>query len=152
MKESTKTFVLDGRKYEIELRYPESDRRRSTSNRSIAFVWEEIVDQIDDSMLQKAADVAGAETIYTKMGDFPLVDEAFKIHNAVIIAVKHRLLFRALLECVGAETMKGVTLTFSRKAGCKCGCSPGFIVRGLPLSLEIFVQRLKEKKEVKHAA
>jgi hypothetical protein len=40
------------------------------------------------------------------------------------------------LERVGAS-LEGCTVNWSQKAGCGCGCSPGFVVRGLRTDVHI---------------
>jgi hypothetical protein len=43
--------------------------------------------------------------------------------------------FRALIpqvcEAVGITNMQDLKFSWSQKAGCSCGCSPGFVVKGL---------------------
>jgi len=140
-------FKLDGRIYTAEV------RRNKVGDRgwakSIAYVWEDIADHLDDSMLEKAAEVSKAQSKRTKIGEFPLVDAAYKVHNALVIAIKHRILFTALLHL--CDDAAAVGMRFSRKAGCNCGCSPGFVLQGLGRGVSLFIER-KKVQEVKRAA
>jgi hypothetical protein len=38
------------------------------------------------------------------------------------------------------ERMKNADLSWSRTAGCSCGCSPGFILRGVKSHLDLYVE------------
>lgn len=60
---------------------------------------------------------------YTSRGEYPQVDAAFDRENRLTIKG-----WRSVCNAISDEI--GVTgVTFSRKAGCGCGCSPGFIAK-----------------------
>lgn len=83
------------------------------------------------------------ESVYTRRGEFPEVDRAFDKMNRMIIRVQRQIL-DAALKTLGVVVTKA---EFSQKAGCRCGCSPGFILRGLtPGNWYISVNR-KERSE-----
>ena len=78
------------------------------------------------------------ESIYTRRGDYPAVDRAFDAYNKSIVKAKREMLNSVLpLLCDAPEELK---ITFSRKAGCSCGCSPGFLIKGLPARTDIWVE------------
>ena len=56
---------------------------------------------------------------------------------------EERRLLVAAFEAMGVAGARPGT--WSRKMGCSCGCSPGFVVEGLPAAHELFVSVVKEK-------
>lgn len=62
-------------------------------------------------------------------GDGSAEDKAWKAYNRAEVANQRDLIEEALAQNPELATKLG-KLSFSRKAGCGCGCSPGFIAEG----------------------
>jgi len=76
-------------------------------------------------------DVGGmAKPEYTTRGDDPENDKRWRQYNWQEIKVM-RLFADAVLEdaCKALGVTELGVIHFSRKAGCSCGCSPGFVAR-----------------------
>jgi hypothetical protein len=88
------------------------------------------------------------EHIYTKRGDFPEVDKAWDKYNRSIVKAE-RIFVDTVREQLLKDTMGKAK--WSKKAGCFCGCSPGWIVDGEELrrhSIQVFIpKQLKLKLE-----
>lgn len=67
------------------------------------------------------------EPVYTRFGDDPANDSAWRKFNKLEVAAERVALDEALnlLQVLGYE-VDGIDPKFSRKAGCSCSCSPGF--------------------------
>jgi hypothetical protein len=93
-------------------------------------------------ILGPMATLVGAPSIYTKRGEFPTLDKAWDALNAEIVARKRVVLNAALGE-------KALGALYSRTAGCRCGCSPGFILASRN-GQDYFISEVKvsETKEV----
>ena len=63
-----------------------------------------------------------AEPPMTLRGDYPEIDRAWDKYNREVVKNK-----RALVAKADLEMLRDVKIRFSRKAGCSCSCSPGFI-------------------------
>lgn len=63
-----------------------------------------------------------AEPLMSFRGENPEIDRAWDKYNREVIKNK-----RALVAKADLEMLRDVKLRFSRKAGCSCSCSPGFI-------------------------
>ena len=74
--------------------------------------------------LEKIAKEEGADTIYTSLGDYPVLDKAWKKYNRELVKMMKEVAEKANLTNESGQPLK---LNYSRKAGCSCGCSPGFI-------------------------
>ena len=48
----------------------------------------------------------------------------------------------AAVKAVLAQTGLGTDAKFSYKAGCSCGCSPGYVIEGGPANTDLFVRPL----------
>lgn len=97
-------------------------------------------DRIDEAPLRATATALGLDNIYTQRGDHPVMDAAWDAHNATIVAVKsaHLDLAKGAVPWLNLSGAK-----FSRKAGCSCGCSPGFSVKsGIPMTVSVDVRRV----------
>lgn len=71
---------------------------------------------------------------YTIYGEDPENDKAWKKYNRAEVAIMKTKVTNMLHSFVDFD---GVTVKFSRKAGCSCPCSPGFVASVLlrnPLS------------------
>lgn len=98
--------------------------RSSTATRteqfaqSKAFVWGTSVPE--SVMVQPA---------YTTFGDNAENDKAWRKYNKLEVAAQRDALDEALAALEGVEVARhyaDLAPTFSRRAGCSCGCSPGF--------------------------
>ena len=62
---------------------------------------------------------------YSIKGEDPANDKLWKKYNRYEVAMQKKLIQKAIeLEMIPADVLDG--LVFSRKAGCQCGCSPGW--------------------------
>jgi hypothetical protein len=62
---------------------------------------------------------------WTMKGEDPANDKLWKKYNRYEVALQKKLIEKAIeLEMIPANVLED--LTFSRKAGCSCGCSPGW--------------------------
>ena len=113
----TERFRVGSRKYKAEYR---SDRGWAA-----AYVFEKSDDSTAE--LEALATSLGASTIHTKVGDFPELDAAWKAFNRAIV-IRQKAIVAAAMEVHG---LPAITPSFSRKRGCKCGCSPGFNLKPL---------------------
>lgn len=103
--------------------------RESTANNvRSAFVSVHLHDEPTDDHLDRLAAGLGALSKYTKRGDFPALDKAWDAHNKHLIRLQRAVLTDYF--AIAADTQP--EMRFSRKAGCSCGCSPGWLVKGLP--------------------
>jgi len=72
-----------------------------------------------------------AKPLYTHRGDDPENDKAWKSYNRDEVRVMRAFADRALPDACNALGIDvPIELKYSRKAGCSCGCSPGFIATG----------------------
>lgn len=62
---------------------------------------------------------------YTRKGEFPEIDKEWKAYNKAELQIEKKIIAKAvqdgLLDAKLAQELK-----WSRKAGCSCGCSPGW--------------------------
>jgi hypothetical protein len=144
MRETRKhvTFDVGGKTYEAELRGKDWSERRYAKAKG--FCWGPGDDREPSKEFRFLAEHIGAPSVYTSRGDFPALDKAFDKMNREIVAAK-REVFEAALKALGFEFAKG-QVKFSRKAGCSCGCSPGFIldVPGILWGETVFVNPVKK--------
>ena len=62
---------------------------------------------------------------YSRKGDDPINDKLWRKYNKMEVALQKKLIQKAIeLEMIPENVLED--LTFSRKAGCFCGCSPGW--------------------------
>lgn len=101
----------------------ERDRRRSNG---VAYLWGVPGPAETHGMVQPPHSIKG---------DDAANDAAWRKFNAQEIANQRAFLMRAL-DLAG---FKPTRVVWSRKAGCGCGCSPGFILRGFDLDISITV-------------
>jgi len=111
---ANETYTLKG----IVLdRFGDSVNRNQTKTR----VSMEIPSDVMETMI-------GVHPPYTMVGEDPENDKAWKAYNRAEV----RTMKAGLLEANAAFNFlpaDGWELTFSRKAGCSCGCSPAFILK-----------------------
>ena len=121
-------FVFEGKQVSAEFRdRAYSDARRTGLTKTLAFVT--VSPEPSDEEIREVANRLGLDTIYTERGKYPEVDRAFDRMNRRIIAEKRAVLEAALRRLVGG--LEALELQFSRQAGCGCGCSPGFRIKGM---------------------
>lgn len=77
-----------------------------------------------EEAISKEAGVKRDSLQFTRRGDNPAMDEAWDKWNRATVRLMKKEALRTLAE-VGHPEAK---VSFSRKAGCGCGCSPGFVV------------------------
>lgn len=90
-----------------------------------AFIWG--VPEPDDKELIRVAKEQGAPTVHTQRGQYPVLDKAWRKYNKEEVAGERVYLAAALL-ALGIDE-SACSISFSRTAGCHCGCSPGFIIK-----------------------
>jgi hypothetical protein len=66
-------------------------------------------------------------------------DQAEELKKPEVKSIAWRALRRALRKLNATHTSLPTKIAYSRKAGCSCGCSPGFIVKGLKSYSNIYV-------------
>lgn len=77
---------------------------------------------------------------YTKKGDDPQADADWKRYNREEI----RLMREVVEEAVAQDPVLAAQLgrfSFSRKAGCSCSCSPGFVAEGRGMQ-DVWISRI----------
>ncbi len=151
----SKTFTVGGRELKVMVLHASGRDRRELNKKATASVSNE-ADKLDEcGALAGLAKIAGAPSVFTKRGEYPLVDKGWDAINAHIVETKSKDL-RLALDQLGA---KDATFKFSRKAGCPCGCSPGFLLSGLGYGKTYYVEGkaaatmtgdVAESAEVKH--
>jgi len=124
-----KQVFFEGKVYDVGF-------RENNTTRSLAYVWGPGDDRNPSEEFAELAESVGAESVYTLRGEYPELDKAFDKMNREIVAEKRKVL-RAVLKALGEEDVKD---SFSRKAGCKCGCSPGFILKGYQKGMLMYVE------------
>lgn len=122
--------------YEAELRRRNDWRARPRKTR--AYVFGPGDDRNPSKEFRFLAEHIGAPSVYTRRGEWPALDKAFDVMNREIVAAKREVL-DAVLEKMDLGVEK---IQFSKKAGCSCGCSPGFIIDG-PWNQELYISREK---------
>jgi hypothetical protein len=65
---------------------------------------------------------------YSIKGEDPTLDKAWKQYNKVELLMQKRIINQAVRDGLLDESL-AKELKFSRKAGCQCGCSPGWKAR-----------------------
>jgi hypothetical protein len=116
------SFKHDGIKFKAQL------RRDGDKRKGIAYVWndEKHSNISPEKFVGPYAKILKLPHVYTKKGDHPIIDKAFALMNKLIVDRKTEVL-NVALEALGDEYAKSIgKWKFSRKAGCACGCSPGF--------------------------
>ena len=90
---------------------------------------------------------------YTIKGDFPDIDKAWKQYNRAELQIQKRIINQAVRDGL-LEDALAKELKWSRKAGCFCGCSPGWKARDfrrqsvwLTVTSPSKEQEKKEKKQ-----
>lgn len=136
-------FEVDGVRYKAEAR-PDPDARFGARARAFVFGPGDDVDA--QEILAPLAKLVGASSIHTKRGDYPALDKAWDIVNGEIVARKRKVLDAALRAFHASAGERGAR--FSRRAGCSCGCSPGFILDGIASRrMDLFVSVVKEQSK-----
>jgi len=134
-------FEYRGMRVEASIGFDDERARKRNASKAIAYVddgpdaWRKIpAPTIEDFPYLAYLD---HPTPYTRRGEFTEVDRAWDAHNREIVATKRAVLDRVLKQIV--DDASELEIKFSRKAGCACGCSPGFKIRGLSASIMIHV-------------
>lgn len=147
-------FKAGAHSYEAELRnsgfIPQAKKPR-------AFIWNVETGIDAGTVLRPIAEAVGAQSIYTARGEFPALDKAWDAYNASIVLLKRSILDEALAALSSTHPQaaswqaSSKEIKFSRKAGCRCGCSPGFVLPGLASHQDVtlFVQ-VAPKAEVEN--
>lgn len=103
-------------------------------------------DSIGTDMLVSAKKSLELDSIYTRRGESPEMDVLWDaLNRAQVAAMKAAAMSALIKKGFTVEDVKG--LTFSRKAGCSCGCSPGFLFKAsLATYAEFYVAPIEEKE------
>ena len=130
-------FVDGDRMVNVTVRRIDDDRKRSHGRAHVSN-WSDKLSGSD--VLTPFAKALGLDNPYTRRGDHPAMDKAWDAFNSIIIDSKTADLKIVLSKVAEQLPMyKDAQLQFSRKAGCPCGCSPGFILKGVPGHYTIWV-------------
>lgn len=134
-------FELGGRAYVATLGIDRDTKSRTSTAR--AYVHATPGDDINSQLvLEPFAKMVGSDTIYTQRDKFPALDKAWDALNQFIVDEKSKVLRAAIAVMTSSSEEEAAALKgfkFSRKAGCACGCSPGFVMPGLPNRSHLFV-------------
>lgn len=65
---------------------------------------------------------------YTRRGDFPEIDKEWKVYNKAELQTQKKIIAKAVQDGL-IDSKLAIELKFSKKAGCACGCSPGWKAR-----------------------
>lgn len=133
-------FACAGHVYEVTVRWSPEDRGKHMR----AFVWDGGAIEPNEEVLKQLASRRGHASHWTKRGEDKVMDSAWDAYNHLIVANKQALLEHALKLIEAPDTAK---YRWSRKAGCACGCSPGFVVEGVAKGFNMWIERMG--KEVK---
>lgn len=141
-------FLHKGILHEVFLREDDSHATRPWSYRRTtarAFMWSHVLDLPNDELEQ----IAKEEGVGLYDDTSPRLNKAWKAHNREEVSLMSDLL-DAALEVLNLH----ITYRFSRTAGCKCGCSPGFILNtefgcGLPEWVDVFISEVNPPKKEK---
>ncbi len=132
-------IVLESDIFQVTI-IPESDSWRPSSRRQRARVYvdDEVIDSLSDAYVYRALRDAEKqldnERRWSKRDLFPEVDRLYDALNREIARLKRTIALVIVTRLVNTqhiEPLSGkakVRGTFSRKAGCSCGCSPGVIL------------------------
>jgi len=165
-------FEHNGVKYELEFRMNTNKywERKEREKKGRAFVWipdseehDRLVAEIEDELKRiqdecRKAHKKMPKYINTRRGEFPTIDKAWNALNRQIVREEKAVLeagLEASKEVLDERSLDQEVLdynpieaypkvqTFHRKAGCGCGCSPGFILHNMN-GYEIFINEVKE--------
>lgn len=137
------TFFVNGKAFtaerRVETRYWSADGRKKAR----AYVWG--ATEPDMKALEELANTQGLDSPYTTRGDDPVMDKAWSKFNREIVKNQRQVLNAAL----SAFDNHPVKVTFSIHAGCgSCPCSPGFVLSGLGVGVEYFINPVKVELQV----
>lgn len=62
---------------------------------------------------------------YTRKGDFPEIDKEWRRYNKAEVQIQKKIIAKAVQDGL-IDANLAQELKFSTKAGCSCGCSPGW--------------------------
>lgn len=133
MMSKSKQFTAMGRTFIVTLRA--ADRPASRARMS---VFDNPDTDSQEEAIHTRAKELGAPHGWTKRGDFPEIDKMWDVMNRAIVDHK-RTIANEAAEALGIEP----SMSFSRKAGCSCGCSPGFILKAIT-GVQFFVEEAPE--------
>lgn len=134
---TTVIFTINQRKFEAHL----GKQEKRTRGRAYVHGW---FDDIGYDLQHSVCRGLGIDTVYTQRDAHPLMDKAWDAFNSVIVAAKKQVLDEAL-DALKIEPAARSS-KFSRKAGCSCGCSPGFILEELH-GYDLWVDELKDSRK-----
>ena len=115
---------IDGERYDIEVKVKPDNDGKGAVGRSRLYLWN--TPDPEDVGLATRRPPSSAK------GDDPELDKEWRAYNRaerIIMqtVVRHEVVQRAANKF--GVTLDTSELKFSRKCGCSCGCSPGFILR-----------------------
>ena len=121
----SETFEMGDKTYSVDVQYSTTTDPYSKRRLGRAFVHGP-GDSLPMDAVKSAASIVGAPDPYTIRGEYPDLDRAWDAYNKTIVALKRGVLNGAL-SALGWDEIKA---TFAKTAGCPCGCSPGFVLKG----------------------
>lgn len=127
--ERTFEKVIDGRHYNVHVAPFYNDKRGTHSFVSVSNDFDKTPKGIALYAMIDAHAQALGQGRHTIRGAYPTVDKAWDAFNDALLNSYRQDIRSVLKDVVGDAEVK---FNFSRKAGCACGCSPGFKLRGFP--------------------
>lgn len=140
-------FTFKGHQLYVELRETyEHAKSPWGRQQSKARAYTHVVEEIDFSEVEAIAMKLGTG-VYSSKGEYPELDKAWRKFNKAEAAQMKEIL-EAALPLLGLQETK---FKFSTKAGCACGCSPGFVALDswpLPGYYDLFFGTMDEDKKI----
>ena len=132
------TFEVNGQSFTAERRENTKPWSKDGKKKARAYVWGAV--EPSKKPIEDQAVELGLDNIHTSKGDHPAMDKAWNKFNRVIVKNQRQVLAAAL----AAFELEASKISFSRYAGCgSCPCSPGFILDGLGLGVEFFINAVE---------
>jgi len=127
------TLAIAGREVTVHTRTDYIDNRSRKKGRVFTSVPREMLDAVPRPSVDDFPHL-DLPDIHTRRGEYPEVDKAWDRHNRALVKVWREWTTAALEQVFGEGKVH-----FSRKAGCACGCSPGFIASQVPWHTDVWV-------------
>jgi len=124
--ETTYISKTDGQQYTASARW-DPDTRRGLFRRARAHVWCD-ADEYSDDLIHEYAKEKGLQNAYTTRGEHKDIDKMWAALNKRIVSRKRHVLEETLVAL--KLDIPPEDIAWSRTAGCGCGCSPGFLIKG----------------------
>lgn len=142
MNTTTKTyFQFNGQTFQIKDINKSNGWDQESRKIPRAYVWG--APEISITPVEDEAKRLGLDNIHTRRGEFPSLDQAWNKYNRQVVAAQ-RLVLETALDHIVKEPGR---MSFSRKAGCSCGCSPGFILKDMPRGHSYYISKVEDPQQ-----